>query len=249
MITTSEITCPCGTIFTAPKTAKRKYCSPACGLRFAKPSRQVTCQDCGATFLYLGRGGCKRCEGCRKLAAAARARVHAIKAGKIANPGVGSGGVQWGEANHQWKAKHTKYRNAMLRAFAGKSAACSVCEMPTTDVAGKSDLLVHHLDHNRLNGSALNLVWVCKACHQNIEHRSPRDDRGRYSRIKIAELSEKLPLGQLEPKAADTQSGATTTGQGQLTVPISQHEAATPAGENIVWTAGQLAEIRDKEPV
>lgn len=158
-----------------------------------EPTKTVTCIDCSTEFTHVGRGRCLRCSECRKRNATIRSRAHAIAHGKIKNPGVGSGGAQYLENNSQWKDGRVAYRRLARMA----SSVCYLCGHEDDP----SRMCAHHKDHNRTNNDPSNLVLVCKACHQNVEHKSPRDDKGKYCRSKIAELSENPQEGQLEPKA------------------------------------------------
>lgn len=159
-----------------------------------EPTRHLVCTRCSIQFEHVGRGRCNYCPECRRVVSAERSHAHAVKVGRIKNPGVGSGGVQFGEQNTQWKDGRVAYRR--LARLAG--CVCARC--------GKVDLpklmCAHHVDRDRSNNAPSNLVLVCKACHQNLEHPIPRDDLGRYSAESKSRNEARNPGdGQLEPKA------------------------------------------------
>lgn len=150
-----------------------------------QPQRNVVCLDCKLTFLFMGRGGCKRCPACRKIWASVRSYNHSVKTGKVKHPGVGSGGAQLGANNHTWKGGVAAYRKIARQ----RGLVCELC--------GKTDsssrMCAHHLNHDRTMNGPENLVMVCKACHQNVAHPSSRNESGQYtSRKQIAEKTGEL---------------------------------------------------------
>lgn len=192
---------------------RAKYCSISCGLTGSTGdiTKILSCVDCGATFEFCGRTSAKRCPSCYR--------------------GVRRRTVQ------KWEAKVGKAqgRNYSAIAYAHYGEACVVCQVT-------EPLEVHHIDGVRSNNDVSNLVPLC-ANHHGLTHNRARQcgdlREGLFKvwpegRTKIAELSGDLQAtGQSEPKAGDTQSGATTTGQGEqgaTPVPINPHEAATPNG-------------------
>ena len=92
-----------------------------------------------------------------------------IKHSLIEKPGVGSGGNQLREKNHQWKNGKATFQKI---AFEYYDHICKKC--------GSTDYLcVHHKDHDRLNNNLSNLMILCKSCHQ--KHHTTRDQKtGRY---------------------------------------------------------------------
>lgn len=93
---------------------------------------------------------------------------HKLRHGLIKKPGVGSGGNQVGQNNHQYKTGWTTYRR---KAKENLTQICNRC-------GSKDNLLVHHRDHDRTNHELKNLEVLCKACHQ--EHRYVRDKSGKF---------------------------------------------------------------------
>lgn len=83
---------------------------------------------------------------------------HKLKHNLINKPGVGSGGNQEGESNHQWKDGKTLFRK---RAFSHYPHECNRCKRV-------NNLTVHHQDRNRLNNNLDNLEILCKRCHQAL---------------------------------------------------------------------------------
>ena len=152
-----------------------------------EPTKEITCQDCGLVFKHVGRGWCLRCVACRRKKSTARSRAHSIKAGKIKNPGVGSGGAQAGEANAMWKGGVAAYRRYGKE---GKPLECENCGVPLT----KKTWCVHHINEDQSDNRRENLRLVCRKCHQMIEHGElrVRDSKGKFtSRSKTPELSGK----------------------------------------------------------
>lgn len=94
---------------------------------------------------------------------------HAYKTGRIKTPGVGSGGNQQGENNHQYKTGIGTYSKKGFQTF-GK-----VCNRCTAEA-----VLIHHKDHDRKNNKPENLEPLCKSCHQR--HHETRDEKGRYTK-------------------------------------------------------------------
>ena len=94
---------------------------------------------------------------------------HRVKNGLIQKPGVGSGGNQLGEYNHQYK---NGIANFNLRALAHYGKKCNRC-------GSLDNIIVHHRDHNRNHNQIENLEVLCKRCHQ--EHHCNRDSlTGKY---------------------------------------------------------------------
>lgn len=152
-----------------------------------EPSRSESSdQACVET----GRKVCIKCKGaipsekyssakycsdrCRNAAIAYR---HAVKIGKIKVPGVGSGGNQLGETNHQYKTGIGTYAKRALEYYGKK---CNRCK-------STSILVVHHVNHNRKDNTLENLEVLCKGCHQ--KHHETRDSTGKYTK------GQSTPLG------------------------------------------------------
>ncbi len=92
-----------------------------------------------------------------------------VKRGLIKNPGVGSGGNQWAENNHRYK---NGIFNFSKKAFDYYDKKCNRCSSVT-------NLLVHHIDHDRTNNDLSNLEILCKRCHQ-MHHCNRCPSTGRY---------------------------------------------------------------------
>ena len=146
---------------------------------------EVQCETCKADFGYWREkdyGGRYRkvCDMCQREAHLQSRRDinrrRRIKQGRLVD--CGSGGNQWGENNHRFKTGVGKpyYRRVC---FTYHDPKCIHCGFVTLHPKF-SDICVHHVDHNRYNNEADNLVPVCKACHQNIEHVQRRLN-GRYN--------------------------------------------------------------------
>jgi hypothetical protein len=108
-------------------------------------------------------------ERCKAAAGSYRWRV---KHGLIKNPGVGSGGNQWGTKNHMYK---NGIGNFSEKVFAKRVNKCARC-------GSTKYLLVHHIDHDRTNNKFKNLKILCKCCHQ--KHHTKRDLKtGQYIKV------------------------------------------------------------------
>jgi len=122
--------------------------------------KQLTCALCGVSFQFKGRTRAKYCVACRKIAQRRRSYEHRVKTGSIKHPGVGSGGAQFGTANHQWKGGvHIKYTgNYRKRCFRVWDRRCVICGCT-------SRICVHHIDGDVHNYKLRNLVPLCHRCH------------------------------------------------------------------------------------
>jgi hypothetical protein len=128
-------------------------------------TRHVVCIRCGEKL--SGKRDKKYCSvRCRSAAGAYR---HAVKTGRIKNPGVGSGVAQWGKDNHSYKNGIKDFNKRALEAY---GAVCNRC-------GNTHNILVHHIDEDRNNNELFNLEVLCKSCHQN--HHCKRDlETGKY---------------------------------------------------------------------
>lgn len=197
--------CKCGKKFGASDT-RQKYCGVACSLKFSKPTRNVNCSDCGRLFKHIGRGRRYRCEYCQKTNQAARTHSHAVKTGKIKNPGCGSGGNQHGSNNHGWKGGVRRSYKGSYRTncFSLWGMRCVVCR-------ATKKIHVHHVDGNIKNPVVGNLIPLCYSCHKLV-HKQRHKTVAQYvaalekiwpnCRRKIAEKTGNPGSGQSEVKAA-----------------------------------------------
>lgn len=117
------------------------------------------CKICNIEFEKKTRSYAYYCDDCRKEKRRRDAHNRAIKTGKIKKPGVGSGGNQWGENNHQWSNYSAEYSYRHIV----KKTECAFCE-------SKDNLLIHHKDFNRENNTEDNLVCVCRKCHSVLHN-------------------------------------------------------------------------------
>lgn len=146
-----------------PEPSRSESSDPAC-----VETRRRVCINCGKTLSEKKYKNAKYCS--TRCSSQVNAYNHAVKTGKIKNPGVGSGGAQLGEANHMYK---TGIGNFSQRAFAHYGRKCNRC----TSIRF---LVVHHRDHDRTNNHITNLEVLCKGCHQ--VHHEHRDASGRYTK-------------------------------------------------------------------
>jgi hypothetical protein len=127
------------------------------------PKPRFTLRVCSACGLaYLPTGPAQRyCDTCGQVRRheqnRQRAYEHAVKTGRIRLPGVGSGGAQTGQANHQWKGGASPQR---LQAY--RKSCCERCGSARFVVA-------HHRDRNRRNNTGSNCETLCRSCHAS-EH-------------------------------------------------------------------------------
>lgn len=96
---------------------------------------------------------------CKKHKSESIMRQRAAKDPNIAL-GVGSGGNQWGEKNHQYKGGRSDYR----RCFKHEHPDQRCCEICTST----RNLVVHHVDKNRRNNRSTNLMMLCRSCHAQV---------------------------------------------------------------------------------
>jgi len=148
------------------KTAK--YCSKTCKkISRRNPMKNKTCRQCNNPIPKTKNANAAYCSDvCRNRY---NAYKHAVKTGRIKNPGVGRGGDQDGVKNPNWKNGIGIYNK---KAFNHLPHICNRC-------GEGEDLLVHHKDHDRGNNELSNLEILCKGCHQH--HHTVRDEHtGRY---------------------------------------------------------------------
>lgn len=125
--------------------------------------RTFECKDCKKIFQKEMKSSyVLYCDDCRKERKRKDAYERAVKSGRIKCPGVGSGGNQWGENNHQWSGYKAEYSyHRIIRKEDMKE--CYFCK-------STKHLCRHHIDKNRENNSKDNLVIVCRSCHAKIHN-------------------------------------------------------------------------------
>jgi hypothetical protein len=159
-----------------------------------EPTRHLTCKRCSTEFDHVGRGRCWYCQSCRKEVDREKAIRYGVAHGIIKNPGVGSGGAQFLENNHQWKDGRIAYKRLARQA----GCACALCG--AVDVSRK--MCAHHINQDRSDNRVENLRLVCKRCHQMVEHSRPRDKAGRFiAEVKSRKISGTPSNGQSDLKA------------------------------------------------
>jgi hypothetical protein len=157
----------CGKSFEPSTNGRRgreqKYCSRRCGLKGSKPVREVVCENCGVVFTHHGRGRCKNCPVCREVKNKQRVADWQTKH-RTKNPGVGSGGAQWGENNHQYTGGKSGYKGSYRsRCFKNHEPVCILC-------SSERHIDVHHINGDKTDYSASNLVPLCKSCHKKVHN-------------------------------------------------------------------------------
>lgn len=122
--------------------------------------KTFTCKDCGKEFQLKTRSYAYYCADCKKERKRKDAYERAVKSGRIKCPGVGSGGNQWGEKNHQWSNYKAEYSYTRI-----------IREMKECHFCGATkNLCRHHIDKNRSNNTPENLVVVCRSCHAKLHN-------------------------------------------------------------------------------
>ena len=149
-------------------------------------TRFGNCISCGAEVSTCAKSAPlkKRCITCQKKHLSLlvmESRKRKIPSTVI---GCGSGNMQGRGENHR-SFIHGLYssRNEFKRK---KDFTCELCGYYTTLYR---EMCMHHKDRNRKNNSEDNLILVCKSCHQNIEHKQKRNQKGQFDgcRNKIEE--------------------------------------------------------------
>lgn len=130
-------------------------------------TRRRVCIVCGGEIAPEKYSSAKYCG--KRCAARVGSYLHAVRTGRIKNPGVGSGGDQRGEKNPAYKSGIANYSKV---GFAHYGRKCNRC-------GSEKNLLVHHQDEDRTNNAIENLEVLCKGCHQ--KHHETRDAFGRYT--------------------------------------------------------------------
>lgn len=129
-------------------------------------TRHGLCMKCDGQIPSDKRSNAKFCSAeCRN---AYNAYQYCLRKNKFKKPGVGSGGNQLGENNHQYKTGIGTYSSKAIKYY---GAVCNRCST-------EQNILVHHIDEDRTNNSLSNLEVLCKQCHQN--HHCIRDEQGKF---------------------------------------------------------------------
>ena len=155
----------CGKLFmpygNGKKARASKFCSRSCSLRGSVPQRDIVCKRCGKTFVHVGRGWRKFCVECRKIVSLEISLDWQTKY-KTMKPGVGSGGAQWQEDNHQYIDGSSQYlARYRTRCLKVKDAVCIIC-------GSIKNVHVHHKDGDSRNYAVDNLEPLCASCHKKL---------------------------------------------------------------------------------
>jgi hypothetical protein len=129
--------------------AKESFCSESCMHKAKRNGQWSDCSICG-----------KRIYRTKKF-------LESSKSGKFFCSKTCS--IKWqnieftGERHPNWTTGEYSYKTVLKKT--GLVQSCRRC--------GKTDsriLVVHHLDKNRQNNQAANLVWLCHNCHHLVHH-------------------------------------------------------------------------------
>ena len=139
---------------------------PSSENREGAETRHRLCVKCGNPIPLKRYKNAKYCS--TKCASAQGSYSWRVRTGKIKNPGVGSGGNQWGTDNHMYKTGIGTFQKVAKAAY---GEICNRCK--STD-----KIVVHHIDEDRKNNKVDNLEVLCKKCHQ--EHHCIRNEFGQF---------------------------------------------------------------------
>lgn len=130
-----------------------------------RPKNMIKCKVCGEMFLPTNPRNTMCSDACRNAYYKSKGLNKTYHNGVY----IPSGYHQSKENNNNWKGG-TTYRHLVT------IESCEIC-------GSTENLLVHHIDHNRKNNVASNLMVLCKRCHQN--HHCVRGTDGRYISHKV----------------------------------------------------------------
>lgn len=178
------------------------------------------CKICGAQYAPTGPSA-KYCIPCGTKRKKALAVKFSLDWQCARNPnkqrGVGSGGAQWGQANHRWKPldqhKSTKYRGNYRTRCARywDMTVCAAC-------LKSARTQVHHINGDPDDVSPNNLIPLCVGCHLYKVHRKKWSVTDEYVGATLAILSTECrsKIAELSGKAeTPTRTEGCESSQGQ----------------------------------
>jgi hypothetical protein len=141
--------CPCGK---PAGSSNRKYCSVDCRKKYLNLRRlpDIKCRLCGIEFRpnsHLRKFCSMECKN----------KYHSIRIMRKNNPNYKDGS--------QYRVEFFKMRSEI---FMRDGFHCQICGIEEKQTKDRSNLLIHHLDLNKHNDLAINLITLCMKCHQNI---------------------------------------------------------------------------------
>lgn len=136
-----------------------RFCSRACHHASMKTGELVACGTCGKNIYRKPR----------LLRLAKNKKYFCNKSCQT----VWRNQIYIGPNHKSWKhgRSSTASRSALTRTQ--KKEECEVCNTNDARV-----LAVHHIDRDRTNNTADNLVWLCHNCHFLVHHYDVGRDRG-----------------------------------------------------------------------
>lgn len=186
--TVTKVCAGCGKQFAVSESRKSKYCSLACSSKYAQIYKQLTCVDCGQTFLFKGRTKRNRCLRCHKKHRSMQVMLCRQRKDPNVQIGIGSGRVQTPNTYMYQDTQHVKALQRRRARYKSKdwsgqgtglyrpkvitgNDSCAVCGYSTFQDA----LVVHHVDMDRKHNQTANLVVLCSNCHAVLHKRIRRD--------------------------------------------------------------------------
>ncbi len=149
----------CNSFYVKPSHIKLgwgKYCSQGCRNISQRKGKEISCSSCGKK-VYL-----------------APARLIHSKSGKHfcskKCQTVWRNSYFIREKHQNWTGGESVYRDILKLTQA--PMVCYLCKIDNEKV-----LVAHHIDHNRKNNSADNLVWLCLNCHFLTHHDKDLDEK------------------------------------------------------------------------
>lgn len=145
--------------------------------------KTFTCKMCNVTFDSITKGNAFYCPTCRKKMKNIRTDECRQRKNPKVKLGVGSGGNQEGENNHQWKGGKRTYS----KICSGKY--CEIC-------SSTEDLCTHHKNFDHNDNRPGNLQKLCRSCHAKVHDFASHFLQAEVKPTQNEELSEKISCSQ-----------------------------------------------------
>lgn len=122
--------------------------------------KEFICRRCGKKFTWKAKK-MYFCPDCGRKEKSEYVMRHRAGKDPSVKMGVGSGGNQWGENNHQFRGGFWNYKKIYADQHKGEVPCCEICN-------STENLCIHHLDKNHSNNAPENLVRLCRKCHAKV---------------------------------------------------------------------------------